>query len=55
MNMEFKTKVRTQGNSLITTVPHPFANLFNVEKGTVMCWKYDSENPEKIMIDIVKE
>ena len=53
--MQYDTKVRAQGSSLVTTIPSVFVHLLSIENGAQVCWEWDPQNPEIIQLKLKKE
>lgn len=55
MKMQYNTKVRPQGASLVTTIPSVFVNLLKISERAEVIWEWDPQNPEIIQLKLKKE
>ncbi|WP_019265433.1 hypothetical protein [Methanobrevibacter smithii] len=53
--MQYNTKVRPQGASLVTTIPSVFVNLLKISERAEVIWEWDPQNPEIIQLKLKKE
>lgn len=55
MKIVKETKIQKSSGSYMTVIPNIMSQLNDVEKGDKVEWSYDSEDPDVMIVRIIKK